>query len=1359
MVNKKQKLIILFAILIIAGFGFAGETLATYYYATGTLVSTNLLEGRPNNSIDSFFTSSTIPAGTSLWVQFATTSASGPWHDASSNLDATTSIDTGQDTATLSGDICSGGANFYYKMFFNSNAAQSARPVLDEIRVNYSWTYTLGTSTGQTINVAGYLKIGDGINEVIVTGATYNPVLNIDGNFTISTSSTLIAPTSSSFTIAGDWSNSGTFTHSDGTVTFDGSATSTIYNSNIFYNLNCTTSDKNIVFEAGATTTIAGTLTLTGAADHLIVLRSSSDNYWYLKAQNNDVEYVNVQYSDATSSAAWIDDTTGGFDAGDNIKWLFPSAGIDIIGICKEQDESTNCADDRTIKVAVDGSPQAQTGTTSGGNWTISGVSINSGQVATIWIDGVGDTNEATAVTKYDGSTNITGVKLYERHLTIGSDDLQTITNTNLDLYTNGTNEDVIHEVTDGTLTVDAESAYTDEELYILANNTLAPGGNTNTHDIEIQGTFTAAGTEVHTVNGNWVSSGSFTAASSTVKFTTTSAASITTNGQNFYNLIFDGSGGQWTPQGTMTADGNLTMTAGTLTGSQNITVNGGNATGTSDGIITLTGGTFTLAGTGSFGVDTTLWTFNNLTFGSGSSATTSKTGTGNIEVNGVLTITASQTLQASSQIWELTSSSTPFVVSGTFLAQESLFKYTSATSTIISTTTYYMLELSPSAAGSPIYTIQSGTLTTNDYLYIGDSSNAVTVTASTNNPTLDIIGDFEIRSSATFTASGSGGFSVGGSWSNAGTFTHSDGTVVLDASSIGKTVDPGSSSFYKVDFNNASGGWTIIANATSTNDWKITTSTSFAATSSITIEVQGNYNIATSTPSITDWQSGSTLYLNGTSQTVGNKSQAAEKYANLDIGGNADIRMWNSYAVTITIVSTGSLYSMDYDEAGDGTADDGKLFIWGDYHTQANDYWNYADDFDGAGSADRQCQVTINSTTSITIDSGETLEIKGGGATSSDITIINASASWDLNNNGTISIQEATINYLNPATGTITVLNTTLNNEDTPESGATLNVDWYLGGHVVDANSTSTDVVNATTTISEESTTSQSTVWEWSGSGWGTASTTQTTSTDASGLFPQPGTDGAIRIREYSATSTATTYYKYNLVITANGFSNYNYYNDQGTNYIASASSSDGDVDTCISETWQRDNIDANNNAEQNLDEPPTTGTWYVGMDSDLEFGLDSLTVNIGPLNDINNLTATATTITYVTSTAGYLIQAYASDNGELTATSGPPNIPRWNHNNDDPTVWEADSYCKNNASYCGFGYTTNDNPLTGDNRFGDATKYAGFTSSAEPVADRGTGNWTGEPDTITYKVSVPESQAPETYDTTITYVCTAQY
>jgi len=201
--HKKLKIIIFTVIIMLAGFGFGEEVLALdWYYATGTLVSTNLLSGENVGTIDSFYTSSTIPDGTSLWIQFATTSnISGPWYDASSSLDATTSISTGMTTTTITGDICSGGANFYYKIQFNSNEAQDATPVLDEIRVNYTlWTkstpvYTLATTSGGTIRVHNNLTIGNGTDAVIVTGLTNNPTLDVDGNLTINSNSTVIGPT------------------------------------------------------------------------------------------------------------------------------------------------------------------------------------------------------------------------------------------------------------------------------------------------------------------------------------------------------------------------------------------------------------------------------------------------------------------------------------------------------------------------------------------------------------------------------------------------------------------------------------------------------------------------------------------------------------------------------------------------------------------------------------------------------------------------------------------------------------------------------------------------------------------------------------------------------------------------------------------------------------------------------------------------------------------------------------------------------------------------------------------------------------------------------------------------------------
>jgi len=313
------------------------------------------------------------------------------------------------------------------------------------------------------------------------------------------------------------------------------------------------------------------------------------------------------------------------------------------------------------------------------------------------------------------------------------------------------------------------------------------------------------------------------------------------------------------------------------------------------------------------------------------------------------------------------------------------------------------------------------------------------------------------------------------------------------------------------------------------------------------------------------------------------------------------------------------------------------------------------------------------------------------------------------------------------------------------------------LGVHEVMVDSTSTPAASATTTISENSTSAQAAVWMWSGGGWGSPATSKVTQTNSSGYISQPGSDGAIRIREYKKESATTTYYKYNLQISASGFSDYNYYSDQGTKYIASVSSTDENVDTCISESWQRNDIDVNN-SEPSINQPPTTGTWYVGLSSDLVFGLDSLTVDFDTLDAGNNFTDTASTTLYVTTTApqGYIVHTYdsAGNNGALTSTSTTSTITRWDASNATPTTWGAGNY--------GFGYTTDDDSLSGgtlDRFTSGGPKYAGFTSSTEEVADRDQGNWYGATNVITYKVSVSSTQTPATYQTTITFICTANY
>ncbi|GAH10474.1 unnamed protein product, partial [marine sediment metagenome] len=122
--------------------------------------------------------------------------------------------------------------------------------------------------------------------------------------------------------------------------------------------------------------------------------------------------------------------------------------------------------------------------------------------------------------------------------------------------------------------------------------------------------------------------------------------------------------------------------------------------------------------------------------------------------------------------------------------------------------------------SGAPTYTLALGTINVSNNLTIGDGTNEMTATADANDTVLNVDGDVTISANSTLTASGSAAFNVGGSWSNAGTFTAGTGTVTFDAGASGKTLAGAmidTSAFYDLTFNNGSGGWTL------SNDIKVT--------------------------------------------------------------------------------------------------------------------------------------------------------------------------------------------------------------------------------------------------------------------------------------------------------------------------------------------------------------------------------------------------------------------------------------------------------------------------------------------------------------------------------------------------------
>jgi len=180
-------------------------------------------------------------------------------------------------------------------------------------------TYTVTTLSATYYNLT--INSTDGATDIFELGAA----LDINNNLTITAGDFDVTVSNRAITIGGNFARVGTFTQRAGTVTFDDATkTSIISGSTTFNNFTCTTQDKNFQFTAATTQTISGTLTLTGAASHLIILRSTStDSYWNLIAgAGQAVTYVNVKDSDA-SGGTQVNPGLNSFDAGHNLNWQF----------------------------------------------------------------------------------------------------------------------------------------------------------------------------------------------------------------------------------------------------------------------------------------------------------------------------------------------------------------------------------------------------------------------------------------------------------------------------------------------------------------------------------------------------------------------------------------------------------------------------------------------------------------------------------------------------------------------------------------------------------------------------------------------------------------------------------------------------------------------------------------------------------------------------------------------------------------------------------------------------------------------------------------------------------------------------
>ena len=587
--------------------------------------------------------------------------------------------------------------------------------------------------------------------------------------------------------------------------------------------------------------------------------------------------------------------------------------------------------------------------------------------------------------TLHSGIGGIDGLDIYKNYVIVKHESAGPIGTPHLELYDGDQDPDIVASVTGVSLNVN--SGY---KLYVWPGKTFEAGsGDLTLGDVKIDGYFIAVGEQIITVAGGWdASSGAFQSASSTVKFTSTQSGNlIHASSSQFWSIEIDGIGGEWTISDPTIVNSTTTITHGRLIQgadinfqTQSMTIENGAEFASSTG-----SGIFIFEGPLDGFFEDKNPTPNNLgNVWIGMSPAVTNLGSDFSAAS--LTINGGDTFNTRGYNVTIT----------TFITNNGIYNCTDTKAGKQTTTSLGTnWTTAPSATFTSAYSTTNFNQATNGTLSAGGTdanhdfyhltfTKTSRATTTIANYDVKALANLVIGANSVFDVSSSNyNLNIGGSWNNSGSFWARQATTTFDATSTGRTITPGDSSFYNIEFKNSAGGWTISGNATSTNDWTIASATALTINANLFIEVKGKYKISDSIPNITTWNTGSVLYLNNSANyLVGSKNQNAESYYKLKIGVNTDIRTWNSTSTIYEVDQTGSLYSMDHNNTN------GNLYIWGDYHNGSGaDYWSAATDFDGASltGSERQVNVKLAQNATTTVDGG-TLNIVGTSTASTTI-------------------------------------------------------------------------------------------------------------------------------------------------------------------------------------------------------------------------------------------------------------------------------------------------------------------------------------------------------------------------------------
>lgn len=482
------------------------------------------------------------------------------------------------------------------------------------------------------------------------------------------------------------------------------------------------------------------------------------------------------------------------------VEW---SEGVALSGNLKQYDRILSTAN-ATITAAVNGTPTGQTATTdASGNFTLGNVTAFAGDTVTVYVDDAADVNEAVGVFVYDGFGDMTGVQLYEQHVTITSDETPTSTLAHLSRGDNGAigDEDVFFNVNaGGDLSTCAVGSCASANVWVGATSTFIVATSTTpsltTHDFINEGD-TRFGASTMRVSGAWNNQGALTIGTSEIIFTATTGTETVDDVDGtleFYNLTFgEGSGNAiWQTADPLDINGSLAVNYGTLDRSSSA--------------ITLAGALATGANGYWSGVATT--TFDGGATTNWSDANAVSQNVGNVVIDGaVRSVSVTSNVRAESIYIGANDTlnaggahdiqvAGDFTNTNTFLPQTSRLVVV-GDSAVANITT----------GGSNLYSLRASS-----------SNGSVAFTEST----VTLLGNLEIATgTVTFPTNL---LYLGGSLSNTGgALAHNNATVIFTGSGV-KTVQlsgtPFLNALYNVEFTGA-GNWSFIdTNATTTNNW-----------------------------------------------------------------------------------------------------------------------------------------------------------------------------------------------------------------------------------------------------------------------------------------------------------------------------------------------------------------------------------------------------------------------------------------------------------------------------------------------------------------------------------------------------------